>query len=105
MTAEVGPDQLVGVVDDAHGGNGKEAQVGADQQGLGVRVADAADAAGAVEFGHVLLELGSKGCIFDVMDLALEAVLLIVNDHAPPAGAQVGVVVHAEKEVENAVVL
>ena len=31
--------------------------------------------------------------------------LLIIYDHAPPAGAQVGVVVHAEKEVENAVVL
>jgi hypothetical protein len=77
----------------------------ADQQGLGVRVADAADAAGAVEFGHVLLELGPKGSVFDVVDLALESILLIVYDHASPAGTEVGVVVHAEKDVKNAVVL
>ena len=60
LTAEIRLNQLLGVVDDTHGGNGEQPQMRADQQGLGVRVADAADAAGAVEFGHVLLELGLR---------------------------------------------
>ena len=42
--------QRLGVVDDAHGGDGVETQMGTDQQRLRVGVADTADAAGAGEF-------------------------------------------------------
>ena len=79
--------------------------MGPHQQGLGVRVADAADAAVAVELGDILLKFGPEGGVLNIVDLALEAVLLIVYDHASPAGAQVGVVVHAEKDVEHAIPL
>ena len=77
--------------------------MGADQQGLGVGVADAADAGVAVEVGEVLFELGAEGGVLDVVDLALEAVPLIVDRHTAPLGAQVGVVVGAEEEVQHAV--
>ena len=76
-----------------------------DQQGLGVGVADAAEAAVAVEIGQVLFKLGAEGGVFDVVDLALEAVRFIVDDHAAPAGAQVGVVVHSEEDVQGHVPL
>ena len=39
------------------------------------------------------------------MDLPLKAVLLVVEDHAAPACAQVGVVVHPEKDVKADVAL
>ena len=105
VVGEVALHQLLGVVDDAHGGDGVQPQVGAHQQGLGVRVADAADAAAAVELGDVLFKLGPEGGVLDVVDLTLEAALPVVDDHAPPAGAQVGVVVHAEEHVQHAVLL
>ena len=101
MVVEVVLDELLRVVDDAHRGDGEHPQVGAHQQGLGIAVADAADAALAVEVGQVLLELGAEGGVLDGVDLPLEAVGLIVDDHAAPAGAQVGVVVHAEENVKG----
>ena len=38
-----------------------------------------------VKFGQILFELGAEGGVFDVVDLALEAVLLVVDRHAAPA--------------------
>ena len=49
VVGEVRLYQLFGVVDDADGGDGVQSQVGPHQQGLGVCVADAADAAASVE--------------------------------------------------------
>ena len=105
MAVEVVLHQGLGVVDDAHGGDGVHPQVGAHQQGLGVGVADAADAGAAVEVRQVLFKFGAEGGVFDGVDLPLEAVLLIVNNHASPAGAQMGVVVHAEENVKGHVAL
>ena len=47
----------LGVVDYAHGGDGVEPQVRTYQQGLGVGVADAADAAAALEIRQVVFKL------------------------------------------------
>ena len=96
---------LVRIADDSHGGDGEQAQVGAHQQGLGVGVADAADTAAAVELGDILLEFRAEGSIFNIVNLPLEAAFLIIDNHAAPAGTQMGVIVHAEKDVENAVPL
>ena len=79
--------------------------MGADQQGLGVGVADAADAGLAVEVGQVLFKLGAEGGVLDVVDLPLKAAFLVVDRHAAPLGAQVGVVVGAEEEVQHAIAL
>ena len=97
--------QLLGIVDNAHGGNGKQPQVGANQQGLGIGVADAADAGGTVKIVQIRLKLGAEGGIFDAVDLPLKAVLAVMNDHAAPAGTQVGVVIHTEKNVKGHVSL
>ena len=105
VVGEIGLDQLVGVVDDAHRGDGIQTKVGPHQQGLGVGVTDAADTGAAVKVGQVPLELGAEGGVFDVVDLALKAVLLIEHDHAAPAGAQVGVVVHSEENIKGDVPL
>ena len=39
------------------------------------------------------------------MDLTLEAVLLVIDEHAAPAGAQVGVVVHSEENVQRHILM
>ena len=103
VVGEIALHQRVGVVDDAHGGDGVQPQVGAHQQGLGVGVADAADGGTAVELGEILVELGAEGGVLDVVDLPLEAVLPVIDRHASPLGAQVGVVVGAEEHVQHAV--
>ena len=105
VVGEVALNELLGVVDDAHRGDGVQPQVGAHQQGLGIGVADAADAAVAVEVGQIPLKLGAEGGVFNVVDLALKAVLLVVYDHAAPAGAQVGVVIHSEENIQRHVPL
>ena len=102
---EVGVDQFLTVVDDAHGGDGVHAQMGTHQQGLGVRIRDAADAAAAVELRQVRLELGTEGSVFNVVDLALEAGGRVIDGHAAPPGAQVGVIVHAKKDIKYTIPL
>ena len=59
----------------------------------------------AVEVGQIPLKLGAEGGVFNVVDLALKAVLLVVYDHAAPAGAQVGVVVHSEEDIQGYVLV
>ena len=93
--------QLLVVVDDPHGGDGIQSQMGPDQKGLGVCIADAADPHGAMEFRNIALELGSERCALDAVDLPLEAVLLIIDDHAASPCAQVGMVIHPEEHIQN----
>ena len=97
--------QLLGVVDDTHGRDGVQAQMGAHQQGLWVGVADAADPRVAMKFRQILLKLGAEWGVLNGVDLPLEAVLRVIDNHTAPAGAQVGVVIHAEENVKGYVVL
>ena len=95
--------QFLGIVDDPHSGNGIKPQMGADQQRLRIGVADTADTGASPEAGQVLFKLGPKGCILDVVDLPLKAPVPVIEDQSPPAGTQVGMVIHAEKYVKYAV--
>ena len=79
--------------------------MGSDQQGLRIGIADAADAAATVEVRQILLELGAEGGVLDGVDLALESVLGVMDQHTAPAGTQMGVVVHSEKDIEGHVPL
>ena len=94
-------DQLLGVVDDAHRGDGVQSQVGPYQQGLWVSVADAADAAAPVEIGQILLKLGAEGGVLNGVDLPLEPIFGVMDDHAAPPGAQVGVIVHSKEDIQG----
>ena len=106
VVREVGLHQRIGIVDDANGGDGVQAQMGPHQQGLGVGIGDAADAAAPVEIGQIRLKLGAEGGVLNIVDLAVEPVVYrVVDGHTPPAGAQMGVVVHAEKDVKHAIPL
>ena len=105
VVGEIALDQLLRVVDDTHRSDGVQPQVGPHQQGLGVRVTDTADAAVAVELAQVLLELGAERGIFNGVDLALKSVLLVVDQHTAPAGAQVRVVVHSEEDIQGHVLV
>ena len=95
--------QLLSIVDDAHGGDGEQAQVAAHQQGLGVGIGDTAHTGNAGHLGQIIFKLGAEGRIFNVVNLPLKALLGVVENQAAPAGAQVGVVVRAEKDVVNTV--
>ena len=95
--------QLVGVVDPPYGGDGEQTQMRPDQQGLRVGIGDGADTGVALEFGKIRFKLGAERGVFDIVNLALEAQLLVVDCHAAPACAQVGMVVGAEKDIVNAV--
>ena len=93
-------DDFVDIADAADGGDCEGSQVGADQQGLGIHVGNAADAAVAPEVVQVLFELGAEGGVLDGVDLATEAMVLIEGDHTCATGAQVRVVVDAEENVQ-----
>ena len=94
--------QGLGVVDEADGHDAVDAQMGADQQGLGIGVADAADAAGAaLELGEVVFKLGAEGRVGDGMDLPLIAALVAPDHHAGVPGTQMAVVVRSEEHVQH----
>ena len=95
--------QRLGVVDAPDGGDGEVAQMGAHDQRLGLVVGDTADAQVALHVVDIPLKLGAEGRVFDVVDGPLEAALA-VHHHAAAPGAEMGVVVRAEKQVKYAVV-
>ena len=85
VIGEAGVYQSLGIVDDSHKGNGVQAKVGPDQQGLGVCVADAANAAATLEGGHILLKFGAEGGVFNVVNLPLKPPVLVIDHHTAPA--------------------
>jgi hypothetical protein len=70
-----------------------------DQQRLGVCVGDTADAGIAGELVQITFKFGTEGGIFNVMDLPLEALLVVIKSKAAPAGTQVRMVVRTEENV------
>ena len=98
--------QFFGIDDGADGGDGVGAQMGTNQQGLGVIVADAADAGDAAfKFLEVILEFCTEGGVFDIMNLPLEAFFLAVQSHAAPLCAQMGMIIHPEENIQHTVLL
>jgi hypothetical protein len=68
-----------------------------------IGIGNAADTGTAAEFGQIIFKFGAEGCVFNVVDLALKALFLIIECHAAPAGAQVGMVVRTKKHIQYAV--
>ena len=79
--------QLVHIVDFGDGGDDELAQMRVHHDGLGIRVADDANADVAREFPYLVIELGSEIGVFDVMDRTMEQ-FAIVSDHAGTFCAQ-----------------
>ena len=101
VAVQAAADELVGVVDGVHGGDGVRAQLRAHEQGLGVLVADAADGARAVEVLDVALEARAERGVLNGVDLALEAAVVVEYDHACPARPQMRVIVNAKELVQH----
>ena len=101
VVGKVSVDQLLGVVDLPHGGDGVKPEVGADQQRLGVGIRDAADADGSGKLVQVFLKFGAEGRVRDGMDLPLAAALAAPDRHAGVPGAEVAVVVRPEEHVQH----
>ena len=93
----------VGKINNADRRDGKGAVLRAHQNRLRLVVGDAADAHGAVHGLRFRSEFGSKRRVLNVVDRLVEAGLGVIDRHAGPACAEVGVVIHAEEQVEDAV--
>ena len=101
VVGKIAVNQRVGVGDDAHRGDGIQPQVGAHQQGLGVGVADAAQSRVAGKITQILFKFRAKRGIFNVMNLAVKALIFIQHHHAAPLGTKMGMIVRAEKHIQR----
>ena len=101
VVGKIGPHQLLGIVDLADGGDGVNPEVGAHQQRLGIGVADAADAARALEVRQILFKAGAEGGVCDGVDLPVKAVFPAPDRHPGVAGAEMAVVVGAEEDIQD----
>jgi len=95
--------QVVEVRHGGHGHNGIHAQVGADDQGLRVVVADDADAAGAAHSHDVRLKFRAKLCVGNVMDVTLD-VAAVPDGQSSASGPQVRMIVGPIEQIGDAVV-
>ena len=95
--------QRLGIVNHADGANGVDAQPGANEDGLGVGVGDAADGGGTGHFIENALKFGTEGGVLNVVNFPLHPHVLVPGSHAAPPGSQVGMVVGSEKNIQDAV--
>ena len=95
--------QCFRIINDANGADGIGAQLGADQQRLGIGIGNAANGCTALHFAENSIEFGTEGGILDIMNLPLQAQLLVISSHTAPAGTQVRMIVGAEEHIQNAV--
>ena len=58
-----------------------------------------------VNTGKFFVKVGAERGVFDVGDGRVEPVLMVVNRHSRPARPKMGVVVGAEKQIENTIFL
>ena len=50
---------------------------------------------------HIPFELGTEGGVFNIVNMARKAVILVIGHHATALGTQVGVVVRSEEHVKG----
>ena len=81
-------DQFIHVIDAPDGHDAKGTQMGPDDQGLRIGVADNANALPAVELGQLRLEFRSEVAVFDVVDGPVDPAG-ITHGHAAPFRPQV----------------
>jgi hypothetical protein len=97
-------DDFGDVVDPAHRDDGIVAEVGANDQGLVLGVADAPDPQVALHLGDVIIELGPELGVLNAMDETAE-MLRVPNSQPPSPGSQMRVEIGTVKEIEDAVLL
>ena len=103
--AQILINQLFRIVDDAGHADGISAQIGPDQQGLGIRVGNAADSGCTAHFLKNMLKFRPERRVADIVNLPLQSDFLIPRGHARPAGSQMAVIVNTEKNIQHTVLL
>ena len=97
--------QLFKVVDPGHGDQGKAAQVAVGEHGLGISVADYADAGVPVKLVKLVLKARTEVGILQIVYLTFKMARLVDGGNAAAAGAKVKLIVRAVEYVGNALLL
>ena len=95
-------DQFIHVIDLADRGDGIRTVVRTDDQGLRLKIGNAADAQVTPHMMNVVIEFGTERRVLNIVDGPVEA-LFPVHRQTGAARSQVGVVIRAEKQIENAI--
>ena len=93
--------QCLGIVDLSHGGYCVEPQMRTDQQRLRIGITDAAYTDISDHVPEVILKAGAEGSVGDGMDLTDPSFFLAPDCQTCIAGAEMTVIVCAEKDVEH----
>ena len=80
--------QLVDVCDFSHCDDGEFAEVGVEDDGLRVGVADYTNARVAFKERQLAFKLGAEICTFETVDFADESALRVVGSHSGAPRAQ-----------------
>ena len=83
-----GSDQFLFIVDLSYCGNGITAQMGLDQQGLGIAVRDTSDPHRACKLIQIAVELCAEGGIFNIVNGSGKASSFFIYSHAPSSGSK-----------------
>ena len=97
-------DQLFGIVDHTNSRDGIGTQAGPYEHRLRIRIADTADHGSSLHLAENMLKFRPERCIFNAVDLSLQADFFIVGSHTAPTGAEVRMVVHTEKHIHHTIV-
>ena len=96
-------DQLVCIVDLAHCADGVGAMVGTDDQGLGLKIRDTADAQLAFHASDFFVKFCSERGIFDIMNRSVETQISVIDRHAGTPCAQMRMIVCTEIQVKHTI--
>ena len=76
--------------------------MGTDDQGLGLKIGNAANTKVAPHVMNVIVKLGTERRVFNIMDGPVEP-LFPVHCQTGPTGSQMGMVIRAEKQIKYAI--
>ena len=96
-------DQLVRIVDLTDRTDGVSAMVGTDDQGLGLKIRDTADAQLAFHASDFFVKFCSERGIFDIMNRSVETQISVIDRHAGTPCAQMRMIVCTEIQVKHTI--
>ena len=87
------------IIDLANCGDGKISQMGAHQKRLGLVVRNTADSQIAFHLCHILVKLGTKRRILNIMDHAVKSARFSIYCHSTSSCSQMGVIINSKKQI------
>ena len=96
--------KLISVVYLSHGCNSIGAMMRTNQQGLGFIIGNAPDSVFSLHLLHIFIELGTKRCIFYIVDGSVKA-LVSIHCHSAASGSQMRMIIDSEKQIKHTILL